>query len=245
MSSTPPPLPAAPSKKKNGCLIGCAIAAGIVPILAALLFPAISAAVDSARATAVKQRMHGIWFAIMSANAEREDDDLPPLWPGDLAKQDITFTTAEDYFTYLMSDGVNTSVIEPNPEKRLVPRLHPIMFSAHGVPGFEATGVPLPPENNAWHVVAIYDNSPPEIPFLVSRNAKASDLAHSTADDDGTIALNQKTKPFGSRQIVWGRKGGACMSARSRYATRARLFPVEKPEDEPALNVLPAQHGFQ
>ena len=245
----PPPLLPTPQKsKKKGCLIGCAIAAGIgmffvIPILAAALFPAVSAAILSARATAMKQQSRSIWTAITSANHDRIGAGLPLLWPGDLAQHGITFTFAEEYFTYLMSDGVNTTVIEPNPDKRLVPDLHPARFAGPGVTSAPVGG-PLLPENNAWHVVVVYNGSSASTPFLISRNARASDFSQvlrAVEGDNALVAMNPSVKPFGQNVAVWVTRGGSTIDARRRLFTRKLICS----EGEPPLTVLPAQGGFR
>ena len=219
-----------------------------VSIFCAALFPAVHSATDAARATAVKNKVRGIWIAITSANTEREINDLSPLWPGDLAKAGITFTTSEEYFTYLMSDGFNTKVIAPNIDDRLVWDLAPGMLTAHGLKP-ATPGGPVLPENNAWHVANIFDMSPAEVPFIVTRNAKASALAYPTQAEldnrDVLIPLNAQTKPFGNTRVVWVSKGGATMESRALHAFRAFICPLVKPDNAPALTVLPSEGGFK
>ena len=253
-NDTPPPLPPTPQKsKKNGCLIACAIVVifGILFIL--LMVPVITNAIHVNKATSLKQKSRGIWVAIVTANSDRELTDLPPFWPGDLAKHGITFTNAEEYFTYLMSDGINTTVIAPNSEQRLVPDLKPESLTAPGLTAAKPGG-PVLPENNAWHVVMINDESPPEMPFLVSRNAKASVFSYSkiaefqtreAVESTALIPLNKSVKPYGDKLLAWISKGGATLDAKKNYLNRARLFYIEQPEGEPPLTVLPAQGGFR
>jgi len=254
-NDTPPPLPPATQKsKKKGCLIGSVIAAGVGLLLVILLLPAIMTIFHSPRTTSLKLKGRGIWSAIITENKERKEKGLPLLWPGDLAKQGITFANAEAYFTYLMSDGSNTTVIACDWEQRLVPDLKPESLTAPGLTAAKP-GEPVLPENNAWHVVVVSDESPSEMPFLVSRNAKASFFSYSTAAEFQTpeaveksmlIPLNKSLiKSHSKRVATWVTYGGATLDARSREFTRARLCPVAQPEGEPPLNVLPAQGGFK
>ena len=257
MDNTPPPLPAeAPKKPKNNFLTGCCVAAGIGAVLFILFFILVpmffsSASIEIARATAMKSKGRDIWLAILSANEERKIHGMPPLWPGDLAEHGITFANAEEYFTYLMSDGVDINVITRNPEQRLVSDLSPHMFSASGLT-VASPGGPLLPENNAWHVVVVCDNMPAETPFLVSRNVKASAIvypAQTELDDPAAnavhIPLDKKIKPLIGQHAVWVSTGGARRDTRQHFFTRAVLFPVQQSEDEPPIAVLPAQGGFQ
>ena len=214
--------------------------------------PAVISATDAARATAAKNRARGIWVAVLCANSEREIHDLEPLWPADLAKKGIKFENAEEYFTYLMSDGVNTKVITRDRSNRIVGDLTPEMLIGPGIVAAKPGG-PVLPENNAWHVVMIDDQMWAEMPFLVSRNVKASAIAwpepkelRGNIDANGVlIPLLETIKPFGASRAVWGTKGGAVLDARAHLFIRARLLPLEKPEDAPELKVLPAQGGFQ
>jgi len=260
MNATPPPLPPDLPKKpdKDDFLVGCCVAAGIgavtlfiLSILAAALFPAISSAIDSARATRIKSCGRGTWVAFMSANSEREIHGLPPLWPGDLAKAGVTFENAEAYFTYLMSDGENINVTVQEPADRIVGDFGPSTFFGHGIQPLSFGG-PMRPENNPWHVVMVSDDMPAEMPFLISRNVKASAIAFPTrAELDNPeangvlIPLDKNTKPLGGRRAVWVTKGGSTIDARPRLFSRSLLFSVQQPEDEPPLTALPAQGGFQ
>ena len=109
------------------------------------------------------------------------------------------------------------------------------------------------PENNAWHVVVVHDDSPAETPFLVSRNAKASAIAYPANDEEldnpgknaVLIPLDANTQPFGANRAVCLTKGGSSLEMRMNFFTRARVCPFVKPKGEPALTVLPAQGGFQ
>ncbi|NLF85070.1 MAG: prepilin-type N-terminal cleavage/methylation domain-containing protein, partial [Lentisphaerae bacterium] len=54
-------------KIKGFTLVEMLVVIAIIAILAAALFPAISNAMDAARATAMKNKGRGIWAAILSA----------------------------------------------------------------------------------------------------------------------------------------------------------------------------------
>ena len=66
---------------KGFTLVEMLVVIAIISVLAAALFPAISNALSSASATALKQKGRGIWVAITSANMEREPLNLTALWP--------------------------------------------------------------------------------------------------------------------------------------------------------------------
>ena len=217
----------------------------------AAVLPAVNSAHDAARATAMKNKGRGIWISVVSANTEREILDMAPLWPGDLARDGKKFENAEEYFCYLMSDGEDTKVIARDPSNRVVPDLKPEMLVGPGMTA-AVPGGPLRPENNAWHVVNIDDESWGETPFLVTRNIKASAISYSTEAElenlDAApvpVPLDKNIQPFKNTLGVWVTKGGAMHDARQRYLIRARLVFVRQPADQPDLTVLPAQGGFQ
>ncbi len=69
-------------------LVEMLVVIAIISILAASLFPAISSAMDMARATSLKTRGKGIWNAIRVANSEREPLGKYSLWPKDLKENE-------------------------------------------------------------------------------------------------------------------------------------------------------------
>jgi len=246
--------------KKNGFgFVEILFTVAVVIVAALVLYPIIYEAMrcGGSKQTAMKSRGRGIWVAILAANSERELSGQPPVWPGDLSEAGIVVKNAEEYFTYLMSDGTNTGVIAKNNEERIASDLKPSMLIAPGVSALREGKPRLLPENNAWHVVNVRDDSPAEMPFLVSRNVKASAIAWPepkeldgrngrVIEENGVlIPLLETIKPFGASRAVWGTKGGAVLDARAHLFIRARLLPLEKPEDAPELKVLPAQGGFQ
>ena len=205
---------------------------------------------DGVSSRSAKEKARAIWVAIVSANTERLILDLTPLWPGDLAKDGKKFTNAEAYFTYLMSDGEPPYTIAENPGDRIVGDLKPEMLVLPGMKPAKA-GEVVGPENNAWHVAGIHETQSWRMPFLISRNAKASDIVYPTSkemdkmSDSINIRLGRDVKPFGFEKAVWVSKGGAPRSELAIHFTRANVCPVKKTEGDPELTVLPAQGGFQ
>ena len=236
-------------KKNQGfTLVELLVVIAIIAILAAALFPAISGAIDSARATAVKNRGRGIWVAIMSANSEREQHDQPALWPGDLhdsgnstVKDNVS---AEVYFTYLMSDGITGGAISPKSDDSLVSDLRPSMLSAPGVntlPSNQYSGgldsaASATRAYNAWHVTVIRDQDPAEMPLFITRNVKTDDIkyldssANIDVDSTDPVALDDtnRIKPFGEKRAVWVNKGGGSFDARKLLMRTGRVCPVPK-----------------
>jgi prepilin-type N-terminal cleavage/methylation domain-containing protein len=201
------------SKIKGFTLVEMLVVIAIIAILAAALFPAISSAMDSARATAMKNKGRGIWAAILSANMEREPLNLGPLWPAEI-KNDTGDSSS--YFTYLLSNGEDTSQVVGSSEERLVSDLTPESLIAQGIQPHTGSGA-VKDENIAWRVAEIGDTTAGEIPFLVSKNVEDDELASASDEDDTSRIKLTDGKPFGKKRAVWVSKGGGIFDARSKY----------------------------
>lgn len=201
-------------KIKGFTLVEMLVVIAIIAILAAALFPAISNAMDQARATSMKNKGRGIWTAILSANMEREPLNLDSLWPADL-KVDTGESTAK-YFTQLLSDGENKTAVSGSTEDRLVSDLTPESLIAQGIQPHNGGGA-MKDENIAWRVAEIGDTTPGEIPFLTSKNVEDSELKPATDENDSTRIKLMDGKPFGKNRAVWVSKGGGIFDARAKY----------------------------
>jgi len=241
-----------PNKKITKKGIGCVI---VMILFVVVIFPALpGAGMNTARATALKQRGRFVWLAISAANMERDLHGQFSLWPEDLeAKLGKPFDSAEAYFTYLMSN-VESGKIEHDPIKRVVPDLKPEMLTGPGLR--VATDSNLSSNANAWHVVCAGDESLAEMPLFISRNVKVSEIRYSTEAElaasrdwrnatNNVLSINKKIKPFGDTLAVWVSRGGNAMDARQKYLTRALVVPVAQPEGEPGLRVLPSTGGYR
>jgi len=230
-------------KKVRGfTLVELLVVIAIIAILAAALFPAISSAIDAARATAVKNRGRSIWAAVLSANSEREIHDMCALWPKDLADSGITAISesanSETYFTYLMS-GEDIAKIAAKASERVVSDLKPSMLIAPGVPAFsDGTEAALPADNNAWHVAYIDDQASAEVPYLLTRNATVNDgkiklwaTLPTNPDTTDSVVLKETHTPFKANRAVWVTKGGSTVDARQRLMRAGRLCPVPATAD--------------
>jgi prepilin-type N-terminal cleavage/methylation domain-containing protein len=71
-----------PRSRKNAfTLIELLVVIAIIGILSALLFPAITGAVLSAKVTKASNNGGQIWKAIYAKNLENEPNNFPPVWP--------------------------------------------------------------------------------------------------------------------------------------------------------------------
>ena len=201
-------------KIKGFTLVEMLVVIAIIAILAAALFPAISNAMDAARATAMKNKGRGIWAAILSANMEREPLNLGPLWPAELKGE--TGESSSKYFTYLLSDGENTTAVSGTSDDRLVSDLTPESLIAQGIQPHTGSGS-VADKNIAWRVAEISDTTPGEIPFLFSKNVEDNELQPAKDEHDLARISLMEGKPFGKKRAVWVSKGGGIFDARSKY----------------------------
>ena len=215
-------------KIKGFTLVEMLVVIAIIAILAAALFPAIQGAMDSARATAMKNKGRSIWTAIMSANMEREPLTLGALWPANVGKK-----TTADYFSYLMSNGDGS--IAPK-DDRLVYDLDPESLIAVGVYPYKGAGA-IPAANIAWRAADVWHMSAAETPFILSKNVAATTMS-SVADpnqEGNPIALADGTPPFGAKRAVWVTFGGGVFDARRRYFREKLVMGVNITNDLPVL----------
>ena len=200
-------------KIKGFTLVEMLVVIAIIAILAAALFPAISNAMDAARATAMKNKGRGIWAALLSANMEREPLNLGPLWPAEI-KSDTG--DSSKYFTYLLSDGETLTAVAGTSDDRIVSDLTPESLIAQGIQPHTGSGA-VADKNLAWRVAEIGDTTPGEIPFLFSKNVEDNELKSGTSETDSERIGLIEGKPFGKKRAVWVSKGGGIFDARSKY----------------------------
>jgi hypothetical protein len=201
----------------------------IIAILAAALFPAISSAMDSARATAMKNKGRGIWTAIYSANAEREPLNMPPLWPVDVKREpDANVSDSKTFFTYLMSDGETVNSVQVSGDSRLVPDLSSDLLVAPGVTLKVGEGA-LEDKNIAWRVAEVDEATPSTFVFLISKNVDGTELSTAADTTDRTRVKLTGNKPFGKKRAVWVARGGGVFDARERYLYNHVVMGLSEP----------------
>ncbi len=206
-------------------LVEMLVVIAIIAILAASLFPAIQSAMNQARATSLKTKGKGIWNAIVVANNEREPLGKYDLWPKTLKEKNKVSDSSIKYWQFLFSKGDGNA--QDDSELQLVQDLTTSSLSANGVTT-AAKPSSLTDDNVAWLVAEINDNSPSELPFIVTRNANkelsfgtSDGVGDESEDDDGTpMDLDSETKPFQDKHVVWITVGGSSKDSRRKYFTK-------------------------
>ena len=200
----------------------------LVVVLAAtcLLLAAVPAtydpSVEAARARTMKARGRGIWLAVVTANAEREPLDMPPVWPKEMGLSGTDSST--DYFRRLLSSSPDAPAPVETPMDRVASDLTLAMLAGVGVPP-AASAASLAASNNAWCVTCVGNDSPPETAFLFLRNVDAGPV----------LSAASRVKPAGGPELnlngrtVWITRGGACLDARFEMLTGALLCPTNCP----------------
>ena len=219
--------------RKGFTLVELLVVIGILGILMASLFPAISSAMLNAKTTAMASNGRKLHQAITLANTSRETAGKgTTVWPktqkdegaGDTSGEqdigDMSFSSTTEWFKKLF-DMDNYGSTDRHAE---VEDLDLNVLSGSGVPSI--SGKTLEPKNIAWVAVAnIQDGIPDCIPVFVTRNVDYKTLDSSLAQYDGKTATRiqigkgEYSTPFQDKAWIIVRKGGGVDTIKAKYST--------------------------
>ena len=194
-------------RKKAFTLIEMLVVIMIIGILAAALFPAISAAIESAKATAIKSKGRGMWTALYSANAEREglNPAAGAVWPAFMPG--ITNGTATLYFQWLLGYS-NSQQVSPICEDMKVENLAGLGVVPASSPATLGANTLL------WCVAVESSTNSTDDALFYTKNVGFAAL---TAVGNATVPNLNGDATVKLGRGVWVTYGGAVYDARAKY----------------------------
>lgn len=218
---------------KGFTLVELLVVIGILGVLMASLFPAITGAITTANMSAMSMNGKKLYDGVIAANIDRTNNGRDSLWPKknsststsdstDIAS--MTFSDADSYFDKLF-DMENYGTQDWD---SYLGEMDVTFVSAPGVPSYR--GNKTLKGCVAWKVATdIRDDMPGVIPLLVSRNLDTSSFAMSgTTETSGNTKKLQLGKefpaPFGNKGCVIIHKDGATTTHKSRYTTLSDIY---------------------
>ena len=205
-------------RKKGFTLIEMLVVIMIIAILAAALFPAITGAINQAKATAMRNKGRGIWTSVISANAEREPLGMLAVWPTNMTSGSSTL-----YFQNLIGSSANA----------ICEDLKVAALSGSGIPA-AADPSSFGQGNNAWCIM-VSSNTVAEDAFIYTRNIDFFHQADPTLptstlqkgnntsvanSDYATLTTDSSVSGLGAFNLnrgIYVTYGGACLDRRQKY----------------------------
>lgn len=173
----------------------------ILPLMAAILIPAVNKAVTSAGMVATVANGANIYKSVFANQMDAAVlGEESRGWP-----KKGEYRTSTDYFIHLVESKAMSVSYD--------------FFAAPGIPAAKSTDArDFKAENNAWRLVLGLEDAPEGTPFLFTRNYDPGTLP----SGDGPIILNDEP-PFGKKGVVVVLKGGSAYSLKGNML-RSTIF---------------------
>ncbi|MCC5845837.1 MAG: prepilin-type N-terminal cleavage/methylation domain-containing protein [Verrucomicrobia bacterium] len=181
------------TKDSGFTLIEMLVVIAIIALLAAILVPTVTNALDNANRTRSLSNGRGVYQAVFAAHLETINfpPDVP-VWPSS-TRTNTPDTNSTQYFRRLIEDDI------------LSPDFG--LFSASGFPAArELTNFTA--DNNTWKVTdGATNSSTSQLPFLITRNLTETQLV-APSTDVNTDTVTPAGPPYEERALVVVRVGG-------------------------------------
>lgn len=239
-------------REEGFTLVELLVVIAIIGILATLMFPAISSALEKANSTKMANSGTAIAKSIFQENIEREAQNDGTIWCGDQftiydemgtkVEFNTEFTSAAEYFSALIKNGVVEGLTSYG------------YFAGAGVPQPKGEDDLTTDKNyNVWSIVSVTEGTVyGDAPFIFTRNLLPDNLAKDLKDNQiidsenrwpatNTEIWDPSKKPFGTSRCIVITRGGAALQTRSRDMTPQRFWGDSKFSSVAGVKPLPAQ----
>ena len=222
--------------RKAFTLIELLVVIAIIAILASILIPVVTSALDDAKIANMRDTGVGIYKSIFAADA---DDPVfggnTVVWPG--SRDTNSWQNSNDYFVHLLREDFIESDFS--------------LFSGPGLLKIKDTNaVEFVKDANAWGVTLDVANKNASIPFLFSRNVDATgDLLPKASSKEPLLSLITpedalppeagRILKFHEKAVVVISKGGSGLIIKKKNLTAGDTIKNFNPTDRDLPILLP------
>ena len=179
----------------------------MLPLLAAILLPAVGKAVETAGMVSTVSNGKNIYMSAYAAQMDAADTGgETAMWP-----RKGEFGTSTEYFVHLVESGAMNATYD--------------FFAAPGIPAAKSSeAADFKAENNAWRLVLGLAEAPEGAPFLFTRNYDPDALQ----GGDESLVLTDDP-PFGKKGVVVVLKGGSAYCLKGSQLKNSLFNPAGTP----------------